>query len=645
MPPEPLPLVRPTEARRTGGPPGAPPARRLGEILIARGRLDAPRLEQALALQRRASLRLGDLLVAEEMVTAEGVADALAEQWAIARVDLALAPPDPALGEPCDPARCLALLCIPWRKVGGTIVVACADPTRGPEIAAACGIEPGAMALSLGETAQIRASLAAAFRPTLRARALTRPPEALSCRVWGQRSGRLALWVLAAIAAALLLIGPTLCLAAAVTAAILANTATMALRLAALIESFRTPKVPPRPDLPRLSAYRRLPLVSILVPLYRETAVLDPLLTALARIDYPVELLDIVLVLEEDDAPMVGAVAARRLPRHIRSLEVPMDRVRTKPRAMNYALDFCAGEIVGVYDAEDQPDPDQVALVVERFAESPPQMACVQARLSYFNAHENWLTRCFAIEYATWFEILLKGVQRLRFPLPLGGTSVFFRRGALEAVGAWDAHNVTEDADLGMRLARYGFHTTVIASTTWEEANCIPRGWVRQRARWLKGYIMTWITHMRDPVGLWRDLGTRGFVGFQVILLGGISAYLALPLLWAGWITTAVFGLPAWLAVLPAPLLVGFTVSLVGGQALMLAIAWRALERTGQPSLAPWLLTLPLYWPLGALAAYRAVIDVALAPFHWDKTQHGLTRQPPRADPARPPATLADRAG
>jgi glycosyltransferase XagB len=294
---------------------------------------------------------------------------------------------------------------------------------------------------------------------------------------------------------------------------------------------------------------------------------------------------------------------------------------------MNYALDFARGEIVGIYDAEDQPDPGQIAAVVETFAEAPAHVACVQARLGYYNAGQNWLSRCFAIEYATWFEVVLPGVQRLGMPVPLGGTSVFFRRAALEESGAWDAHNVTEDADLGMRLARYGYRTEVIRSTTLEEANCRPGAWIRQRSRWLKGYVATWITHMRRPAALWRDLGTAGFLGFQIILLGGITSYLALPFLWASWLWSAVMGVPGWMAALPAPLLWTFWVSMFLGQAVMLGTGLRALALTGQLRLAPWLLILPLYWPLGALAAWRAVTELCVAPFKWHKTEHGLSKR------------------
>lgn len=624
------------------------PRRRLGEILLDRGILDAGALSEGLAAQEEMALRLGEVLVARRLASRDAVTAALAEQWSIGRLDLAGAAPEPRLLAAADPVACLAALCIPWRRIGRTTVVAIADPARAEEATAAVGPVEGRLAFALAEPAAIRAAIARGFRDALRERARTRTPARLSCRTWARRAPAAALLLLGLAAALLALAGAVPVLAGLLAFAVLSNLATTLLRATALALSFAETPRRTAPGVTPLARFRRRPLVSLLVPLYRETAVLTPLLGAMARIDYPAELLDIVLVIEEDDEPMANALAARSLPPHVRVLPVPADRLRTKPRAMNYALDFASGEIVGVYDAEDVPDPAQVADVVRRFAESPGEVACVQARLGHYNVRQNWLARCFAIEYATWFEVLLPGVQRLGLPVPLGGTSVFFRRTALEAAGAWDAHNVTEDADLGMRLARMGYRTEVIGSTTLEEANCRPMAWVRQRSRWLKGYLVTWITHMRTPRRLWRELGPRGFLGLNVLLLGGATAYLALPLLWIGWAWSLVAGSPPWVAALPGPLLDAFWLSLLAGQAVMVGTSARALARTGQTGLLPWLLTLPLYWPLGALAAYRAVWDLATAPFHWHKTEHGLA---PRAmaeaagghepQPVRPASTLS----
>jgi cellulose synthase/poly-beta-1,6-N-acetylglucosamine synthase-like glycosyltransferase len=262
--------------------------------------------------------------------------------------------------------------------------------------------------------------------------------------------------------------------------------------------------------------------------------------------------------------------------------------------------------------------------------QAPREVACVQGYLDFYNAERNWLSRCFTIEYSVWFRVLLFGVQRLGIPIPLGGTTVFFRRRALEQVGAWDAHNVTEDADLGMRLARFGYRCEMVATITEEEANSKSvRDWIRQRSRWLKGYAITWATHMRDPLALLRDLGPWGFVGFQVLFLGGMTSYLAVPVFWLLWTWSLGFGGPLWHGLGPAVAPV-FFVLMFAAQSVMLATAGIALAASGRRRMLAWVPTLPIYWLFGAVAAYRALAEIFYAPFHWHKTRHGHHLAPPR---------------
>jgi glycosyltransferase XagB len=179
---------------------------------------------------------------------------------------------------------------------------------------------------------------------------------------------------------------------------------------------------------------------------------------------------------------------------------VPCGLPQTKPRALNYALCFARGSLLTIYDAEDIPDPRQLRRAAAAFAVLPQDTACLQAELVFDNANENWLTRQFTIEYAMLFGMILPALAAHRLPLPLGGTSNHFRIDALRRAGAWDAYNVTEDADLGIRLARLGFDTDTITSCTYEEANVSLRNWMRQRTRWMKGFLATWLVHMREPL-------------------------------------------------------------------------------------------------------------------------------------------------
>ena len=622
-PPEPDPASGPTA--------GPAPLARLGDVLIGAGALAADRLARALEAQRRQDAPLGHILVAEGAIDAEDLTAALARQSGLPRLDLRLNPPDAELVARFDPYLCLGLEAIPWRDTRAGRVVAIADPRRREAAIAAFGAEGAEPKVALAAPREIRAAITGIFESRLRDDARELCPAALSCRDWLRAPrhwrGKLAV----ALLAAALVLAPLLVLQALILWAVIANGATMTLRLVALFTRFRAG---PRSLAPETAAEplaeRKLPRVSLLVPLYEEARVARGLLAGLQALDYPPALLDIKLVLEEHDSVTRAALEETHLPPTMEIVSVPSDAMRTKPRAMNYALPLCRGTIVGVYDAEDRPDPGQIRAVVARFAEAPAEVACLQGYLDIYNTDHGWLPRCFTLEYAIWFRVILLGVQRLGIPIPLGGTTVFFRRAHLEALGGWDAHNVTEDADLGMRLARFGYRCEMIRTTTMEEATItIPR-WIKQRSRWLKGYAITWATHMRAPRLLWRDLGPRGFLGFQVLFLGALTSYLALPLFWALGALRLGLDLPVWQD-FPAPLRTAFFASMIAGQVIMFLTALVAARDAGRLRLVPWIPTLFLYWPLGALAAYRAVIEIFTAPFHWHKTEHGL-------DPAPRPA-------
>jgi glycosyltransferase XagB len=287
------------------------------------------------------------------------------------------------------------------------------------------------------------------------------------------------------------------------------------------------------------------PCISLLIPVYREANGIKAIIRALEKLDYPSALLDVVLITEENDTLTRDAIAKAKLPPWMREISVPYGLPQTKPKAMNYAFHFARGDIVGIYDAEDSPHPQQLRKVVEVFQKSAPSVACVQARLGYYNAPESWLTRCFAIEYAIWFDVLIKGIRALDLPIPLGGTSVFFRKQILEELGKWDASNVTEDADLGMRLYRKGYRTELVDCLTLEEAPCKVSHWITQRSRWLKGFLQSWMTCLRQPRLCLKELGFRGFIGMNLLLLGAVLSFLAQPLFWGTallWALTDVSG-------------------------------------------------------------------------------------------------------
>jgi cellulose synthase/poly-beta-1,6-N-acetylglucosamine synthase-like glycosyltransferase len=374
-----------------------------------------------------------------------------------------------------------------------------------------------------------------------------------------------------------------------------------------------------------------LPKISIMVPLLKESAIVSHLLTHLRQLDYPKNLLQVILVMERDDITTAKTLAGTKLPPWITAIDVPRGTIKTKPRALNYALDHCRGSIIGVYDAEDAPEPDQLRKVARRFAESDEKLACVQGTLDFYNSRTNWLSRCFTIEYATWFRIVLPGLARLKLPVPLGGTTLFFRRHILEELGGWDAHNVTEDADIGIRLTRFGYHTELLPTVTLEEANCGGWPWVRQRSRWLKGYAVTWAVHMRTPKTLLRDLSLWQFFGVQLLFAGTLSQFLLAPLLWTFWL--AFFALPHPLT--------GFIPSwgfyTLGGIYLMsevinIIVGMLSCNQTKHRHLLKWVPSLHFYFPLGSMAAYKGFLELLYKPFYWGKTAHGvsLASAPPK---------------
>lgn len=603
------------------------------ERLVASGRLDPAEFARHVALARRQELGLEDQLLRRGLVSPQDMAEARAESAGLVCVDLDISPPDPELRAYGRGEDCLRLGFLPWRRDSAGPVIAIADPDRAEEVQAALSDRLARPRFIVAREDQIRRHAAALNATELAGRALVAAPRQESCRSLSPVMVLpLPIALASAVVVATLLFPETLLLGllAFSLVVLLANSGLRALGIAAWVRLRRRGEG--RPGAGRPPALpERLPVVSLLVPLNRETEVLRLLVERLARIDYPPELLDICLILESEDDATRAALGTVRLPPGTQVIIVPPGPLQTKPRALNFALPFARGSVIGIYDAEDAPDPDQIARVVAHLAAAPPDVACVQARLEFYNAERNWLTRCFALDYAAWFGVLLPGLQSLGAVIPLGGTSVFFRRAALEAVGAWDAYNVTEDADLGLRLARRGWRCLLVDSATAEEAVSQTWPWVRQRSRWQKGFILTWVSHLRDPARMWAELGPWRFLGVQVLFLGGILAALTAPVLWG--LLATLLGLPLpGLSSLPPAGLWAIGALLLLAQTLFLASSVLAANRPGLRHLIPWAITLNFYYALATVAVYKALLEIALRPFWWDKTDHdGAGNAPARA--------------
>ncbi|MFN6979042.1 MAG: glycosyltransferase, partial [Gemmobacter sp.] len=514
------------------------------DLLLAEGAADAAALRRAAATAAAEQVPLPEALDSRGTVSSEALLRAIAMAEGLPRADLARHPPDPRLIDRLGVVRCLALAVAPIRRAGSTVTLAVADPAAARLAAAEFDAAFGRWTLAVAPRATILAAIAAARAPLLARRAEARSPAIESCRIWRARRLHLTLVGLAAAASLAALLAPLAVLTILTIWTMITLAAVLTLRAGALWLALRPASGPSAASDGDPPVPGPLPAVSVIIALYREADIAPRLLRRLGRIDYPRALLDIVIALEADDDATRIALETAPLPGWIRVVTVPPGTIRTKPRALNYALDFCRGSIVGTWDAEDAPDADQIRRVVARFAARPPQVACLQGVLDYYNPRSNWIARCFTIEYAAWFRVVMPGLERLGLPMPLGGTTLFVRRAALEAVGAWDAHNVTEDADLGIRLYRRGYRTEMLDTVTEEEANCRPMSWIRQRSRWIKGHIVTWAVHMRSPRRLWRDLGPRGFAGYQVVFLGAQSQVLLAPFMLSLWLLFLGIGHP-----------------------------------------------------------------------------------------------------
>lgn len=598
-------------------PPHKGAALALASTLLREGLVETEDLIAALRLQAQLGSRLDEVLIARGLIDATALADVAARHWQAPQADLDRFPPDPALIDRIGAETCLREGLLPWRETGGVTLIATPWPEAFAEMEPMLTRAFGPVAMTLIPRERLDAAVLDLRGAELDTAARQSVAEPESCRTWGSprhlRNARIGLAVLVALT----ILRPIAVLW------VLTIWATVSLALATVLKTaaiFGALHRRTRQD--RLPLPSPLPRVSILVALFHERDIAGRLVRRLSRLDYPRECLEILLVVERNDIETQTALREAVLPGWMRVVIAPDGPLLTKPRALNHALKMCRGEIVGVYDAEDAPEPDQIRRVVRRFANRGPNVVCLQGVLDFYNPRTNWLSRCFTMEYASWFRIILPGMERLGLPIPLGGTTLFFRRKVLEELGAWDACNVTEDADLGIRLSRHGYRTELIDTTTFEEANCRPLPWIRQRSRWLKGYFMTYAVHMRDPALLLRQLGWWRFAGFQVFFLTTLSQYVLAPVLWTFWLVPLGVPHPV-ITALPPGLYQALFGLFLFTEVLLIALTLVAMRLTPNRLSPLWAPMLHFYFPLGSLASYKAIRELIDRPFWWDKTSHG----------------------
>lgn len=359
-----------------------------------------------------------------------------------------------------------------------------------------------------------------------------------------------------------------------------------------------------------------LPSYTILVPAYHEEEVIGPTIQWIAELDYPKDKLEVLVLIERRDKRTAEAVFRTNPPDFVRVVWLPPGPPQTKPRSCNLGLLIARGDLLVIFDAEDRPERDQLRKTVAQFAHGGDRLACVQAKLNFYNARSSLLSRMFSLEYAFWFDMMLPGLDRLGLPIPLGGTSNHLRTDILRAVGGWDAWNVTEDADLGLRLAAAGYQVQVADTTTWEECPDRPWPWIMQRTRWLKGYLLTFLVHTRRPSAVRRHFGTAGIATLIGILAGT-------PLVFMLWPSAIILGL---LSLAPGQLGGLATGSAVASASMGIACGMLSIFMltAGYRRRLDWPLAMlvPVYWLLHAVAGWRGLLQLVRAPHSWEKTTH-----------------------
>ncbi|HXF90347.1 MAG TPA: glycosyltransferase family 2 protein [Candidatus Nitrosotenuis sp.] len=604
---------------------------KFGELLVNQGLITADQLEEALHLQQSWRMPIGEIVVARGFIKNLDLAKSLARHLNLPFVNLRDSPPKRNLLKEADIEDYLTNLYLPisWGK--DHIKVACASPS--PSILSYVQNKYGVpIQLAVTSKFDIIWIINEFFEQqhTLHAtEKLKRYSPKQSASVTFTTSQLITFLTFLTIYCVVLFLYPivTLYWSLLGVSGIYVFLLSFRLYLMWLGVQINDKKIKPTDQKSQpLPHDYELPLYTILVPLFHEREVLLTLAKSLRQLDYPKSKLDIKLIFEENDPDTIAYAKQLGLEEIFEFIVVPYSEPQSKPKALNYALRFARGEFVTIYDAEDKPEKDQLKKVVARFRALAQTVVCLQAKLNFFNVHENLLSRLFTLDYSIWFDFLLPALDYLKIPIPLGGTSNHFKMSVLREIHSWDPHNVTEDADLGVRISALGYAVGTIQSTTYEEANIHIRSWIRQRSRWIKGYMQTWLVHMRDPIAFYQSVGSKAFWGFQLFIGGNTFVTLINPLLWLAfivWITTRleIFDL----IFSGFTLIVSFLCLIVGnGLGIYMGLVsahGRRLKNVGIFSLM-----MPFYWILQAIAGFKAATELVRKPFYWHKTPHGLTK-------------------
>lgn len=626
------------DAMATGGAEGAARAHdtdAFADLLLRTNLVTPEALAFAREVERRTGTSIDQVLISEGLLDSESLLIAEAEAWGILPIDLEAVKFDEQLVRAREnPGQTyIADHWMPIRRTAnGAIFVATArEPDAGRT--ARIRFELGGAAVTFVATTAwgIKNACLRLFRSEIADQAaneLWRQNPAMSARITFSRGQKVGAALFAVTLLALGVLWPVPVAIGALTVMSLVFLAGTTFKFVVAMRGARYDIVEriSRAQVAAL-ADRDLPRYSVLVPVFREANIVGQLIENLGGLDYPTEKLEVLILIEEEDHETRDAVLASDPPPHFRIVTIPKGHPQTKPRACNVGLYFATGDLLVIYDAEDTPDPDQLKKAVIAFERGGAETVCVQASLNYFNDTENALTRMFTLEYSYWFDYMLAGLDLGDLPIPLGGTSNHFRTSALIELGGWDPYNVTEDADLGIRASALGYRVGVINSTTMEEANTSIPNFIRQRSRWIKGYMQTTLVHARQPLALIRQIGLKRFASFVLLIAGTPATFLGVIPFYVVTIITLALPVETVAPFFPVWLVWITLLNFVVGNVVMIYLSMMGPYKRGSFHLVLWALLNPLYWLLHSWASYKGLWQLLTKPHYWEKTEHGLTTQ------------------
>lgn len=599
---------------------------RTGDLLVEAGLVSRSAVDRALQLAASTGSRVGEVLVSMGAVDSTDIATLLASQWNLPFVKLATTASDPQLLARLDVDAAVHGRYLPLHVVHDAALVAFSDLPDQAALSTISAMLGMPVLPAIAEQWDLQEATLDRLGDQVVSKAAFglwgRNPDQSARTVlvtWQKWAGAVAAVLLAASFA----LWPRTSAAVAVTSISLMFAAAVVFKFSAVVYGART-------DRPEAAATitddHGLPKYTVLVPVFHEENIVAQLIDNLGALDYPAHLLEVLILVEEGDPATAQAALAANPPPHFKIVTVPAGGPQTKPKACNVGLEFATGQLLVIFDAEDKPDPDQLRKAVAAFRAAGPDLVCVQAALNYFNWSESALTRLFTLEYSWWFDFMLPGLERAKLPIPLGGTSNHFRVDGLRRLGGWDPFNVTEDADLGIRATAMGMRVGVIESTTFEEANNHVPNFIRQRSRWIKGYMQTTLVHLRHPAQLVKVAGWRQSLSFLFLVAGTPATFLAVPVLYALSLAALVAGPGALSFLFPGWALWLSLANLGIGSTLMMWLSMAGTLRRDRFALVVWGLANPVYWLLHSVAAYKAAWQLIRRPHHWEKTNHGLTK-------------------